>query len=118
MISSEVQRTLVKSPPELWTELSDPALLGRHLGEFGEIRITRVEPEKTVEWEAENTSGSVLIRPSGGGTRVILKATREFSEPDPPAASEPPATDEDAGEAEAEPAAPLETDTAAQAEVQ
>src|SRR5664280_169794 len=41
MISSEVQRTLVKSPPELWAEISDPASLARHLGEFGEIRITR-----------------------------------------------------------------------------
>ncbi len=52
MISSEVQRTLVKSPPELWAELSDPAALARHLGEFGEIRITRIEPESAIEWEA------------------------------------------------------------------
>ena len=55
MISSEVQRTLVKSPPELWAELSDPAALARHLGELGEIRITRTEPEKIVEWEADAT---------------------------------------------------------------
>jgi hypothetical protein len=80
MISSEVQRTLVKSPPELWAELSDPALLARHLGELGEIRITRVEPEQTVEWEAENTSGSVQIKPSGWGTRVTLTVTRELPE--------------------------------------
>ena len=39
-VSSEVRRTLVKSPPELWAELSDPTALGRHLGELGEIRIT------------------------------------------------------------------------------
>jgi hypothetical protein len=90
MISSEVQRTLVKSPPELWTELSDPAALGRHLGEFGEIRITRVEPEKTVEWEAERATGTVLIKPSGWGTRVTLRATRAIQEPEPPLASEPP----------------------------
>ena len=50
MISSEVQRTLVKSPPELWTELSDPDALARHLGELGEIRITRTEPEKAAQW--------------------------------------------------------------------
>jgi hypothetical protein len=115
MISSEVQRTLVKSPPELWTELSDPASLGRHLGEFGEIRITRVEPEKTVEWEAENTSGSVLIKPSGWGTRVILKATRALPEPEPLAASEPAATAEDPGEADAEPAARVDTEAAVEA---
>jgi hypothetical protein len=89
MISSEVQRTLVKSPPELWTELSDPAALGRHLGEFGDIRITRVEPEKTVVWEAERASGTVLIKPSGWGTRVTLTVTREIDEPEPPVASEP-----------------------------
>jgi hypothetical protein len=80
MISSEVQRTLVKSPPELWAELSDPALLARHLGELGEIRITRVEPEQTVEWEAENTNGTVEIKPSGWGTRVTLTVTRELTE--------------------------------------
>ena len=79
MISSEVQRTLVKSPPELWAELSDPAALARHLGEFGEIRITRVDPEQRVEWEAGDTSGSVVIKPSGWGTKVKLTVTRELA---------------------------------------
>ena len=83
MISSEVQRTLVKSPPELWSELSDPAALARHLGELGEIRIVRVEPETTVEWEAENTSGTVSIQPSGWGTKVTLSVTRELVTPAP-----------------------------------
>ena len=80
MISSEVQRTLVKSPPELWAEISDPASLARHLGEFGEIRITRVEPEQRVEWEAGDTSGSVVIKPSGWGTKVKLTVTRELAQ--------------------------------------
>ena len=88
MVSSEVQRTLVKSPPELWAELSDPAALARHLGELGEIRITRVEPEQKVEWEAEETSGTVLIDPSGWGTRGTLKVTRET-----PQAESPPCPD-------------------------
>jgi hypothetical protein len=83
MISSEVQRTLVKSPPELWAELSDPTSLARHLGELGEIKITRVEPEKTVEWEAADTTGKVLLKPSGWGTKVTLSAAREFSAPEP-----------------------------------
>jgi hypothetical protein len=77
MTSAQVQRTLVKSPPELWAELSDPASLARHLGELGEIRITRVEPEHKVEWTAEHASGSVLIKPSAWGTRVTLTASRE-----------------------------------------
>jgi hypothetical protein len=80
MISSEVQRTLVKSPPELWAELSDPAALARHLGELGEIRIVRTEAERTVEWAAENTTGVVSIKPSGWGTKVTLSVTRETVE--------------------------------------
>jgi hypothetical protein len=80
MISSEVQRTLVKSPPELWAEISDPEALARHLGEFGEIRITRVHPEQKVEWEAPEASGSIVIKPSGWGTKVKLTVTRELSD--------------------------------------
>jgi hypothetical protein len=79
MISSEVQRTLVKSPPELWAELSDPDALARQLGELGEIRITRTEPEKTVEWEATDTTGKVLLKPSGWGTKVTLSVSRELA---------------------------------------
>jgi len=78
MVSSEVQRTLVKSPPELWAEISDPDSLARHLGEFGQIHITRVEPEQRVEWEAGDTSGSVVIKPSGWGTKVKLTVSREL----------------------------------------
>ena len=84
MISSEVQRTLVKSPPELWAELSDPVSLARHLGELGEIRITHVEPEKTVEWEAADTTGKVLLKASGWGTKVTLTVAREFAAVEPP----------------------------------
>jgi hypothetical protein len=82
MPSSEAQRTLVKSPPELWAELSDPDSLARHLGELGEIRITRVEPEETVEWEGRDVRGTVQIKPAGWGTRVTLTATRETPAPE------------------------------------
>jgi hypothetical protein len=88
MVSSEVQRTLVKSPPELWAELSDPAALARHLGALGDIRITRTEPETTVEWEADNATGSVSIQASGWGTRVTLRVSREVAEA-APASPEP-----------------------------
>ena len=89
MISSEVQRTLVKSPPELWAELGEPTALARHLGELGEIRITRIEPEKLVEWEATDTSGKVLLKPSGWGTKVTLTVARVLAAPEPPADPEP-----------------------------
>ena len=35
MPDATVKRTLVKSPPELWAEISDVESLARHLGEFG-----------------------------------------------------------------------------------
>ena len=82
----EAKRTLVKSPPELWTELSDPGALGRHLGEFGEIRITRTQPESVVEWEGETASGCVRLEPAGWGTRVTLTAepaSGDDPEPEP-----------------------------------
>jgi hypothetical protein len=81
MVSAEVQRTLVKSPPELWSELSDPIALTRHLGEFGDIRITRTLPEKRVEWDAPLASGTVDLAASGWGTKVSLTATREIPPP-------------------------------------
>jgi hypothetical protein len=72
MSQHEAARTLVKSPPELWETCSDPESLGRHLHAFGEIRITRLEPETTVAWEGERASGTVRIEPSGWGTKVTL----------------------------------------------
>jgi len=89
MISCEAQRTLVKSPPELWAELSDPESLARHLGEFGEIRIVRTEPESAVEWEGEGVAGSVQLKTSGWGTRVTLTATRQPPRPEPEPVAEP-----------------------------
>lgn len=88
----EAKRTLVKSPPELWAELSDMSALARHLGEFGEIRITRTEPESVVEWEGDLASGSVRLEPSGWGTKVTLTALpvmADAPEPEPLPAPEP-----------------------------
>jgi hypothetical protein len=83
MSEHEAVRTLVKSPPELWEVCSDPESLARHLQGFGEIRITRVEPESTVAWEGERVSGTVRIEPSGWGTKVTLTATAEEETPAP-----------------------------------
>ena len=76
----EAKRTLVKSGPELWAELSDPGALARHLGPIGAVRITRTTPETLVEWEGDRASGTVRLEPSGWGTRVVLT-----SESPPPA---------------------------------
>jgi len=70
----ETQRTLVKSVPELWAELSEAALLGPMLEHFGEITITRLEPEASIEWQSEVAAGRVELAPSAFGTRVRLTA--------------------------------------------
>ncbi len=89
MTSLQASRTLVKSPPELWAELSELESLARHLGEFGEIRITQVDPESRVEWEADRASGTVRLEPSGWGTRVVLTVdTPEPVVPEPVAVVE------------------------------
>jgi hypothetical protein len=90
----QASRRLVKSPPELWAEVSDAACLARHLGDVGEIAITRLEPETTVAWEGETASGTVALAPAGWGTSVTLTAqpTGEAAEADPepePAAAIP-----------------------------
>jgi hypothetical protein len=74
------KRTLVKSPPELWNELSEVERLARHLDAFGEIKITKLEPEHTVAWEGEGASGTVSIEPSGWGTKVTVTAQVEQAE--------------------------------------
>jgi hypothetical protein len=87
MDQHEASRTLVKSPPELWMACSDEESLSRHLNAFGEIRITRREPEKTVAWEGDAVCGTVEIEPSGWGTRVTLRA--RSTAPEPPVVEEP-----------------------------
>src|SRR3954454_16391800 len=92
------KRTLVKSPPELWEELSEVERLAKHLGAFGEIKITKLEPEHTVAWEGEHASGTVSIEPSGWGTKVTLHAEL----PDEPEAEAPVVEKPEADKAEAE----------------
>jgi hypothetical protein len=92
----EAARTLVKSPPELWAEVSDPESLARHLGGVGEIRITRLEPESTVAWEGNRIRGTVDLAPAGWGTKVTVSA-EEVAAVEPPAEQvpeEPQAADE------------------------
>ncbi len=113
MTELKASRTLVKSPPELWAECSDASSLARHLDQFGEIRITRLEPETTVAWEGEEVSGTVRLEPAGWGTRVILTAQKaseaaensmqgpedppQEPEPQPPPSPLPPAASDAPG---------------------
>jgi hypothetical protein len=101
MADLTAQRTLVKSPPELWSELSEVESLARHLGELGEIRIVKVEPESTVAWEGEEVSGTVELEQSGWGTKVTFRAT--VPEPGPAAEPEPVAVEPEPVAVEPEP---------------
>lgn len=100
----EAARTLVKSPPELWAEVSDPDSLARHLGGVGEIRITRLEPESTVAWEGTRIRGTVDLAPAGWGTKVTVSAEEV-------AAVEPPAEPEVKPQAADAPAPVVESET-------
>ena len=106
MASLTAQRTLVKSPPELWTELSEIDRLARHLEAFGDITITKLEPEHTVAWEGEHACGTVSLEPAGWGTKVTFEAALALEPvPEPPVA-EPVAEPEP--EPEPEPEAPVD----------
>lgn len=105
MSEPRAQRTLVKSPPELWAEISDAGTLARHLGEFGDIRITRLEPETTVAWEGIRARGTVELEASGWGTKVTITASAIAEEapttaPSPVVEEEPVVAEEPAAVAE------------------
>jgi hypothetical protein len=86
MTELEAQRTLVKSPPELWSELSDVGVLGRLLEQhFGEITITRRTPESSLHWQGGDALGTVELAPSGWGTKVRLTVNVPDSLPREPA---------------------------------
>lgn len=81
-----VNRTLAKSPPELWSEFSEVERLANHLGEFGEITISRLEREHTVAWEGELAFGTVELQASGEGTEVTINVeVREMEAANAPA---------------------------------
>lgn len=73
MAKVEVSRTLVKSPPELWTELG-----GQRLADaVGEVTVTPTEPERALNWETQEAHGTAVLEPSGWGTKVTLTAEIE-----------------------------------------
>jgi hypothetical protein len=86
----EVKRTLVKSGPELWAEVSDPEALSGHLAPFGPIRITRTAGDSLVEWEGERVTGRLALEPSGFGTRVVMTLDLGTPEAPPPPAPDTP----------------------------
>ena len=99
------QRTLVKSPPELWAEISDAQTIARRLSAFGEVRITRIEPETAVAWEGALVRGTVELAASGWGTKVTITAEPLAATVAPPAEAAPAAEPEPAPVADTSPSA-------------
>ncbi len=77
MVRANAQRTLVKSPPELWSELSDEQTLRAHLADLSDVRITSRVEERRIEWQASGARGSIEIQPSGWGTKVMLSLEQD-----------------------------------------
>lgn len=68
MPTINIERTLVKSPPELWEEL---AHIERWLGE---VEVWQREPPSRLAWVARGARGIVELEPSGWGTKVSVHA--------------------------------------------
>ena len=73
MATFEVSRTLVKSPPELWNELTAECLEKA----VGQVTVEETEPERELSWRAEGASGTARIEPAGWGTKLTLIAEVE-----------------------------------------
>lgn len=67
MPSIELERTVVKSPPELWDEIASEEALCRWLGE---VRVSATEPPHRIEWDGEGSHGLIELEASGWGTRI------------------------------------------------
>jgi hypothetical protein len=63
----ELERTVVKSPPELWDELGSAECLARWLGA---VRLKTAEPPRRLEWASEVATGVIELEASGWGTKV------------------------------------------------
>ena len=82
-----IERTLVKSPPELWELVDDRELLGRWCAElFGSreesVRVVERRPGEQLVWESDGHGARVELHlaEKGWGTNVSVTLT----DPDAP----------------------------------
>jgi hypothetical protein len=71
MSTIELERTLVKSPPELWEELASREALARWLPD---VRVNALDPPSRIEWSADGVRGVIELEASGWGTRIRAQA--------------------------------------------
>jgi hypothetical protein len=75
-------RTMVKSPPELWELIDQPermqGLMSSLLGRATEVKVFGREPESYLGWETREGDPTAWIEvelsESGWGTKVVVKA--------------------------------------------
>jgi hypothetical protein len=68
----DLERTLVKSPPELWEELmAAESGLDRWLDD---VQVRKVDPPTRLEWATRRAHGTIELEPAGWGTRVRAHA--------------------------------------------
>ena len=67
MYSIEVERSLVRSPHELWDRLSDHPGIARWLSG---VRIDGLEPPQRIAWNFRGASGVIELEAAPWGTRV------------------------------------------------
>jgi hypothetical protein len=67
----DLERTLVKSPPELWDEIASEDALRRWLGD---VSVSAMEPPSRIEWNREGAHGVIELEASGWGTRIRAHA--------------------------------------------
>ena len=73
MAPIQLERTLVKSPPELWEEIGSEDALRQWLG--GDVRVSAAEAPGRLEWDRPDSAGVIELEASGWGTRVRAQAT-------------------------------------------
>ncbi len=67
MAPVQLERTLVKSPPELWEEIGSQEALRRWLGD---VRVCAADAPGRLEWDRSDSTGVIELEASGWGTRV------------------------------------------------
>ncbi len=72
MTPIQLERTLVKSPPELWEEIGSEDALRRWLGD---VRVCSAQAPGRLEWDRADSAGVIELEASGWGTRVRAHAT-------------------------------------------
>jgi hypothetical protein len=67
MASVALERTLIKSPLELWDELGSEQALARWLGQ---VRVSAEDPPHRLEWDSDVARGVIELETSGWGTKI------------------------------------------------